>query len=46
MITDECIIDLNSYTQDWTRIDPELQEQLKNADPETIKMIKFNYKKL
>ena len=45
MFTDECIIDLNSYTQDWTRIDPEVQEKLRNADPETIKMYNRNNKK-
>jgi len=45
MFTDECIIDLNSYTQDWTRIDVKLQEELKNADPETINMINRQNKK-
>ena len=39
MFTDECIIDLSSYTNDSIRLDPKAQEQLKNGDREVYKLI-------
>jgi len=45
MFTDECIINLNSYTRDWIRLDSEAQEQLRNGDKEVYKLINRQTKK-
>ena len=39
MFTDECIIDLSTYTNDSIRLDPKAQEQLKNGDREVYELI-------
>ena len=39
MFTDECIIDLSSYTNDFIRLDPEAKEQLKNGEKEAYELI-------
>ena len=39
MFTDECIIDLSPYTNDTIRLDPNLQMQLKNGEPEAFNFV-------
>jgi len=39
MFTDECIIDLSAYTNDSIRLDPEMQEELKNGRKEVYNLI-------
>ena len=39
MFTDECIIDLSSYTNDSIRLTPEAKEQLKNGEKEVYELI-------
>ena len=39
MFTDECIIDLSSYTNDSIRLTPEAKEQLKNGDKQVYELI-------
>ena len=39
MFTDECIIDLSAYTNDSIRLDPEMQEELKNGKKEVYNLI-------
>ena len=45
MFTDECIINLNSYTRDWIRLDSQAQEQLRNGDKEVYNLINRQAKK-
>ena len=45
MFTDECIIDLSSYTNDTIRLDPNMKKQLKNGDMEVYKLINRESKK-
>ena len=39
MFTDECIIDLSSYTNDSIRLDPDTQQQLKNGDTKVYTLV-------
>jgi len=39
MFTDECIIDLSSYTNDSIRLDPMTKEQLKVGDREVYDLV-------
>ena len=39
MFTDECRFDLEAYTRDWIRLDPDVAQKLKNGNPEAYNLI-------
>ena len=45
MFTDECKVNLSSYTNDWIRLEPEMQKKLKNGEKEPYELINRPMKK-
>ena len=45
MFTDECKANLSSYTNDWIRLEPEMQIKLKNEEKEPYDLINRPMKK-
>ena len=45
MFTDECKVNLTSYTNDWIRLEPEMQNKLKNEEKEPYELINSPMKK-
>ena len=45
MFTDECKVSLSSYTNDWIRLEPEIQKKLKNGEKEPYELINRSIKK-
>ena len=45
MFTDECKINLSSYTNDWIRLEPSMKEKLKKGEQEAYDLINRPIKK-
>ena len=45
MFTDECKVNLSFYTNDWIRLEPEMQKKLKNGEKEPYALINSPMKK-
>ena len=45
MFTDECKVNLSNYTNDWLRLDPEMQKKLKSGEKEVYELLNRPIKK-
>jgi hypothetical protein len=39
LFTDECNIDLSPYTNDWSRLEPDIQKKIRHEEPECYTLI-------